>query len=384
MTTPSTRRLALVLAARMTPAMLGSNTAGALLVYVYLTHLVPDLPGTERLSTANTVVFVSYVGAALLVGTLGSFLLVSRLFRWFRSGHEVGPRDRAVTLGLPGRLVRLYGALWGVAVLVFGGLNLGVSFTSARQVAVTTLLGGLTTCGLCYLLAERAVRPLVEQAMRSTTEPPPVLLRTQQRLLLAWALGSGVPLLGIVSGLVVLDGEAGPIGTAGVVFLAVLGLVVGALLTLVAARAVVDPVQSVTRALADVGQGRLGAEVPVYDASEVGQLQSGFNAMVLGLRERERLRDLFGRQVGSDVARLALEQGVRLGGERRDVAVLFVDVVGSTALAQDLGPEEVVGRLNAFFGVVVEVVTAHSGWVNKFEGDAALCVFGAPDRKSVV
>ncbi len=378
MTTPSTRRLALVLGARLTPAMLGSNAVGALVVYVYLTYLVPDLPGTDRLSTANTIVFVSYVGSALLLGTLGSYLVVSRLFRWFRRGHEIGPRDRAVTLALPGRLVRLYGLLWGVAVLVFGGLNLGVSWATARQVAFTTLLGGLTTCGLCYLLAERAVRPLVQQAMRTTTEPPPVLLRTQQRLLLAWALGSGVPLLGILSGLVVLDGEAGPIGSRAVVFLAVLGLVVGALLTLAAARAVVDPVQSVTRALAEVGQGRLGAEVPVYDASEVGQLQSGFNAMVLGLRERERLRDLFGRQVGSDVARLALDQGVRLGGERREVAVLFVDVVGSTALAQELGPEEVVERLNAFFGVVVDVVTSHSGWVNKFEGDAALCVFGAP------
>ncbi|MCU1693047.1 MAG: adenylate/guanylate cyclase with integral rane sensor [Frankiales bacterium] len=378
MTAPSPRRLALVLAARMTPAMLGSNTAGALLVFVYLTYLVPDLPGSDRLSSTNTIVFVSYVGAALVVGTLGSFLLVARLLRWFRSGHQVDARDRAVTLALPGRLVRLYGVLWGVAVLVFTGLNLGVSVAAARQVALTTTLGGLTTCALCYLLAERAVRPLVQEAMRSTTEPPPVLLGVQERLLLAWALGSGVPLLGILSGLVALDGEGDPIGPRAVGFLTVLGLVVGALLMLVAARAVVDPVQSVTRALRDVGEGRLEAEVPVYDASEVGQLQSGFNAMVLGLRERERLRDLFGRQVGSDVARLALEQGVRLGGERREVAVLFVDVVGSTALAQELGPEEVVARLNAFFGVVVEVVTAHSGWVNKFEGDAALCVFGAP------
>ncbi|MCW2777641.1 MAG: adenylate/guanylate cyclase with integral rane sensor [Frankiales bacterium] len=374
----STRRLALGLVARMTPAMLGSNALGAGVVYVYLAHLVPDPPGGDRLGTANLVVFLSYVGSALLLGTGGSVLLVRRLLRWLRRDHDIGDRDRHVTLALPGRLVRLYGALWGVAVLLFAGLNLGASFLAALQVAVTTTLGGLTTCALCYLLAERAVRPLVQEAMRGTTAPPPVLLGTQRRLLLAWALGSGVPLTGILSGLVVVRGEAGRIGPGAVGFLAVLGLVVGGVLTLFAARSVVDPVQSVTRALRDVGAGRLGTQVPVYDASEVGQLQSGFNAMVGGLRERERLRDLFGRQVGSDVARLALEQGVRLGGERRDVAVLFVDVVGSTALAQELGPEEVVARLNAFFGVVVDVVTAHHGWVNKFEGDAALCVFGAP------
>ena len=118
--------------------------------------------------------------------------------------------------------------------------------------------------------------------------------------------------------------------------------------------------------------------MPVYDASEVGRLQSGFNAMVEGLRERERMRDLFGRQVGDDVARLALERGAELGGEVRDVAVLFVDVVGSTELAVTVDPQEVVRRLNAFFGVVIDVVQEHGGWVNKFEGDAALCIFGAP------
>jgi len=69
---------------------------------------------------------------------------------------------------------------------------------------------------------------------------------------------------------------------------------------------------------------------------------------------------------------------VRLGGEVRRVAALFVDLVGSTTLATQRPPGEVVGLLNRLFGVVVEVVEEHGGWVNKFEGDAALAVFGAP------
>ncbi|MEA2169903.1 MAG: adenylate cyclase, partial [Solirubrobacteraceae bacterium] len=60
------------------------------------------------------------------------------------------------------------------------------------------------------------------------------------------------------------------------------------------------------------------------------------------------------------------------------VAVLFVDIIGSTTLATEVAPERVVARLNRFFAVVVEVVGQHNGFVNKFEGDAALCVFGAP------
>jgi len=105
--------------------------------------------------------------------------------------------------------------------------------------------------------------------------------------------------------------------------------------------------------------------------------------MASGLRERERIRDLFGRQVGEAVARQALEDEsagdeIRLGGSVRDVAVLFVDLVGSTELAAKRPAQEVVALLNRFFGEVVDVVEREGGWVNKFQGDAALAVFGAP------
>jgi adenylate cyclase len=100
--------------------------------------------------------------------------------------------------------------------------------------------------------------------------------------------------------------------------------------------------------------------------------------MAAGLAERERLRDLFGRHVGTSVAQQALEEGISLGGELRTIAALFVDIAGSTSLVRRTGAEEMVGLLNRFFEVVVETVEADGGLVNKFEGDAALCVFGAP------
>src|SRR5207249_10225079 len=85
-----------------------------------------------------------------------------------------------------------------------------------------------------------------------------------------------------------------------------------------------------------------------------------------------------GRHVGQEVARRAIEEGVALGGEERDAAVLFVDLMGSTSFAADRGATEVVAMLNAFFGIVVETTRRHGGFVNKFEGDAALCIFGVP------
>jgi adenylate cyclase len=138
------------------------------------------------------------------------------------------------------------------------------------------------------------------------------------------------------------------------------------------------PVLAVRRALQRVESGDLDVDVPVFDTTELGLLQAGFNTMVAGLRERERVRDLFGRQVGEDVARNAMENELELGGEVREVAVLFIDLVGSTRLAATRPPTEVVEVLNQFFALVIDVVENHGGWINKFEGDAALAVFGVP------
>jgi adenylate cyclase len=136
----------------------------------------------------------------------------------------------------------------------------------------------------------------------------------------------------------------------------------------------------VRAALNRVEQGDLDTNLVVFDGTELGQLQRGFNSMVSGLRERERVRDLFGRHVGREVAAAAEQQRPKLGGEERHVAVIFVDIIGSTQLVTGRPATEVVDLLNRFFAVIVDEVDRHCGFVNKFEGDAALAVFGAPNH----
>jgi adenylate cyclase len=363
------------------PAMALANVVGAGVVFVFLTFFVPVTPDEQAEADArrllNTLVFAAYILVSLVVGYWWGRRAARPLDPWLRQGRPVTPGATETALRLPGLQARINAVLWLVAAVVFGLLNTRYSLTLAVEVTGTIVLGGFTTCALGYLAAERTLRPVVGAAMAGSVAPPLRLLGVRARVLLAWALGTAVPLVGAALGLVKI-GDREPLPQVAELFLLGVALLVGALAIAGAAGAVGDPVESVAAALREVGEGNLDVAVPVYDASEIGQLQSGFNAMVEGLRERERLRDLFGRQVGTDVARLALEEGVQLGGERRDVAVLFVDVIGSTGLAETLGPEEVVSRLNAFFAVVVEVVTRHGGWVNKFEGDAALCIFGAP------
>lgn len=282
-------------ARRMALAMVGANLIGAVVVFTYLIAVVPDRPGTDTL--VNAVVFAGYLALATLLGTLGSVVVLRRLVRWLRPGHVVTETDRRITVRLPARLVRLYGGLWLVGAVVFAGVNLSTSLFAAVDVAATIVLGGATTCALSYLLAERFLRPLLAEAMSGVTGPPPVVLGVRRRILLSWGLGTGIPLTGI--GLALLpDGRDDAVGPGPVLFLTAVGLVIGLYAMEIAARSISDPVAAVTAALRAVEEGDLTVSVPVDDVSEIGQLQSGVNAMVTGLRERDRLQDLFGRQVG--------------------------------------------------------------------------------------
>ena len=98
-------------------------------------------------------------------------------------------------------------------------------------------------------------------------------------------------------------------------------------------------------------------------------LQSGFNHTVAGLRERRRLEELFGRHVGAEVARKALDRGVALGGERAEASMLFVDLAGSTAFANSHAPETVVAALSCAAPSAVGYVMA-AGVVHVMTGVA--------------
>ena len=90
------------------------------------------------------------------------------------------------------------------------------------------------------------------------------------------------------------------------------------------------------------------------------------------------MQDTFSRYVGEEVAQCALRGGTELGGNQVEVAVLFVDLVDYTGLVSTRAAAEVADLLNEFFRIVVDTVDRHGGFVNKFEGDAVLAVFGAP------
>ncbi|MBI3242075.1 MAG: FtsX-like permease family protein [Chloroflexi bacterium] len=164
-------------------------------------------------------------------------------------------------------------------------------------------------------------------------------------------------------------------GSVGMMAVALAGAI---LLTVFFTRRALAPLAQIAEASHAVARGDLSQRIPETRWDEVGRVARSFNEMVGGLNDRERMRDLFGRYLSREVSEAVLAGRVTFKGERKTITCLYVDMRGSTAFAEQHAPEEVMEALNQYFEVVVLAVEAHGGIVNRFVGDEAVCLFGAP------
>ncbi|MGI9123846.1 MAG: adenylate/guanylate cyclase domain-containing protein, partial [Mycobacterium sp.] len=322
-----------------------------------------------------------YVLTALALGAWWIHVRTIKDLRWAIDGRRPTPADQRNTFLTPKRIADSHTVLWlvGAVLLTVAYGRYDTDFIPRLGLAVPFC--GLLVATTVYLSTEFALRPVAAQALAAGHPPPRLAAGIMGRTMTVWRVGSGLPI--ILFGMTALFSLLLRNLTQRQLEVAILiaapaAAVFGFLLMWVSAWLTVTPVRAVRAALQQVEEGNLDTEVLVFDGTELGELQRGFNSMVAGLREREQVRDLFGRHVGREVAAAAELKQPKLGGEERHVAVLFIDVVGSTKLVTTRPPMEVVELLNRFFSVIVEEVDRHHGLVNKFEGDAALAVFGAP------
>lgn len=357
-----------------------ANLAGIAVVVAASTLATPAGEASLRQVRLLFLITAVYVAVSVPYGSWRAVRIARASLRPLFESRPPTPRELRGMLSLTARQMAWTGSYWLGAAVVIGPTTalLGTDGRTVARIVVAILLGGLTTCALAWVLADRVTRPLLVATLaHGVVAQRPAAIGVRTRLGGVWALGSGLPLLAIALALIGgADLDRGRLVALGLV-LAVAGLVAGAATLLLTAAEIGEPLEELRDAMQRVRDGDLGVAVALSDAAELGEAQAGFNLMVAGLRERERLREVFGRHVGIDVARRALE-ATDLGGETRTVSVLFVDVIGSTAIAERKPPAEVVAALNAMFDATVRIVTGAGGMVNKFEGDAALCIFGAP------
>jgi adenylate cyclase len=139
-----------------------------------------------------------------------------------------------------------------------------------------------------------------------------------------------------------------------------------------------NAVRAISGAARQVKAGTYATVPALGTGDELQGLGEDFNQMVQGLKERDHLRDTFGRYVTRQVADHLLKGNVNLGGELIPVTVLFSDIRSFTSISETMEPTALLDFLNVYFSGMVESVLSHGGVVDKFMGDAIMAVFGAP------
>ena len=119
----------------------------------------------------------------------------------------------------------------------------------------------------------------------------------------------------------------------------------------------------------------------IQTGDELEDLATGFNTMVDGLKERDKLRTTFGKYMTAAVMEHLLNGKVSLGGETLQVTILFTDIRSFTTISEKMDAQALVGLLNEYFTDMVGIVMKEDGVVDKYIGDAIMAVFGAPVPK---
>ena len=180
-----------------------------------------------------------------------------------------------------------------------------------------------------------------------------------------------------------LDAEIGPIlkGVRDRMLPTAVGVVLLAfVLAVLLARRLSAPLVQLEAAARQVRLGALDVEVPVRGTDEVGRLTGAFNEMVAGLRQRDQIHGLFKRYLDPQVVDELIRNPEKAapGGERRELTVLFSDLVGFTSMSEEMSPEALVDLLNGYFERATKVLGEHGATLDKFIGDAIMCFWNAP------
>ena len=370
----------------------GANFLGGLITFLYLSVIDP-VPAGEATVRSLEPPDIAYFASAVVVIFVGAYALgnwFQRPIRNWRRLVEAG----APASTIPPRVARrvLNSPLITSAIVASGWLFSALSFSlfyNNPSNFVGIAIGGVVTTAIIYsgsdLLWRQVVPIYFPQGNLSSV--PAVRLWIQKRLLLSFIpIGAITPLL---LALLTLERARALLEAAnpeailsnliiGLLFILVAGLATGVIVAVLVARAIVEPIQALRWAMDRVENNEFDTKVLVTTNDELGFLGEGFNQMTAGLRQGEKLRQLFGLYVSPEVARAAVTTGAGLGGELVTCTVMFSDIRDFTTHTEQMPPDRLVDLINRYMTAMVSVIVKHGGMVTRFGGDSILAVFGTP------
>ncbi len=155
-------------------------------------------------------------------------------------------------------------------------------------------------------------------------------------------------------------------------------MVVGIWITFLVSGNLARPLREIIRVLKDVRHGRFEGFVRVTSNDEIGYTGDVINEMTVGLKERDFIKETFGKYVTAEIRDEILSGNVSLDGERKEVTVLFADLRNFTPMVAATPPKEMIRMLNDYFTEMEKAIHAHHGLILQFIGDEIEAVFGAP------
>jgi adenylate cyclase len=327
----------------------------------------------------------------LAVGLWGRAVYSLRgAYRSSLAGRAVGDklieRARRRAINLPNWVSVIAALAWFSAIpallvpLVSAGEPLDRRVLAHLPVSVTIsgLIGSTHAFFAVELLSRKLLYPVLFQNARPANVAGAYPVSMTGRALLG-ILATGVcPILSVLL-LMLTEDPNSRHGPWFAVTVGIIGIVFGLSIAYMLARDLATPISELRRVASEIAAGNLDARTGHQRADELGRLIDEFNHMTSELREKQRILETFGRHVGQRAAREILDRNPGLGGEQREITVVFVDLRNFTATCSDCPPEEVVGFLNRFFAEMVTTVEQHGGMVNKFLGDGFMAIFGAAE-----
>lgn len=353
----------------------------------------------QRLSGIINLAFLLLLSCPLLLFIIRHFLRpISDYFNLIVSGEESEDsleKARQRLINLPYILIPVNLGLWILlptalffAAYVTGGLD----SRTAVILAARTIMVGFISTWIMFLWIESYARgritPLLFPQGRLADVKGAARLSISRRIRLLYRIGSLVPMTILVVTLVTLQWQldslsisAREYGSGILVFCLVLFFVFFVTLSVLNKlfkSSIVGPIENILSAVTKIKQGDLQTSVKVVSNDEIGVLGDATNEMIQGLRERELLKDTFGKYITPEIRDEILSGRIPLDGELKNVTVLFSDLRDFTPLVASTQPKEVVKIINGYFEEMAMAIHGHGGLILQFIGDEIEAVFGAP------